>query len=237
MLNRDLLYKAVENFNIEIDARAYERLDIFAEMLVETNRSFNLTAITQPDEVTVKHFADCLSLFGFADIPKNSKIIDVGTGAGFPGLVLKLARPDIDMTFLDGTGKKLGFISGVLEAAGEKGTILHKRAEEAARLPEYRERYDFATARAVAAMPALCEYCLPFVKKGGSFIAMKSAQGDEELALAVGAVSLLGGRTDKVFDFELTGGLPRKIIIIKKISQTPTKYPRASAQISKKPLK
>ena len=180
---------------------------------------------------------DGISLFGFADIPKNSKIIDVGTGAGFPGLVLKLARPDIDMTFLDGTGKKLGFISGVLEAAGEKGTILHKRAEEAARLPEYRERYDFATARAVAAMPVLCEYCLPFVKKGGSFIAMKSAQGDEEIALAGGAVSLLGGRTDKVFDFELTGGLPRKIIIIKKISQTPTKYPRASAQISKKPLK
>lgn len=237
MLNKELLYNTVKPFEINIDEEAFSRLDTFAEMLIETNKSFNLTAIKEPDDVTVKHFADCLAIFKYVDIPENAKIIDVGTGAGFPGLVLLLARPDIKMTFLDGTRKRLGFIEQVLNATSVKGEILHMRAEEAGRIPKYRESFDFATARAVAALPVLSEYCLPFVKVNGSFISMKSAEIAEETEEATKAISILGGEICDNIVFNLVENMPRRIITVKKKSQTPTKYPRASAQIAKKPLK
>ena len=237
MLNKDLLYYTIKPFEITVDEDAFSRLDTFAEMLIETNKSFNLTAIKEPDDVTVKHFADCLSIFKYVDIPENAKIIDVGTGAGFPGLVLKLYRPDIQMTFLDSTKKRLGFIENVLNECGIKGDILHMRAEEAAQLSKYREKYDFATARAVAALPVLSEYCLPFVKVGGSFVSMKSAESNEEISEAKKAINILGGKIEEDILFDLVENMPRRIIRIKKNSQTPTKYPRPSAQISKKPLK
>lgn len=237
MLNKELLYATIQKFGVEIDDNAFERLDKYAEMLVETNKSFNLTAITEPDDVTVKHFADCLALFGIVDISENSKIIDVGTGAGFPGLVLLLTRPDIKMTFLDSTKKKLGFIQNVLDETGVKAEVVHARAEEAGQNPQYREKYDFATARAVANLTNLSEYCLPFVKVGGEFISMKSAASDDEIKSAENAIGILGGKikTDTVFD--LTEEMPRRILEIKKISQTPTKYPRPSAKIAKNPIK
>ena len=237
MLNKELFYNTIKSFEINVDEDAFKRLDTFAEMLIETNKSFNLTAIKEPDDVTVKHFADCLSIFKYVDIPENAKIIDVGTGAGFPGLVLKLYRPDIQMTFLDSTKKRLGFIEGVLNECGIKGDILHMRAEEAAQLAKYREKYDFATARAVAALPVLSEYCLPFVKVGGNFVSMKSAESNEEISEAKKAISILGGKIEEDILFDLVENMPRRIIRIKKNSQTPTKYPRPSAQISKKPLK
>ena len=237
MLNKELFYNTIKPFEINVDDEAYQRLDTFAEMLIETNKSFNLTAIKEPDDVTVKHFADCLSIFKYVDIPENAKIIDVGTGAGFPGLVLKLYRPDIQMTFLDSTKKRLGFIEGVLNECGIKGDILHMRAEEAAQLAKYREKYDFATARAVAALPVLSEYCLPFVKVGGNFVSMKSAESNEEISEAKKAINILGGKIEEDILFDLVENMPRRIIRIKKNTQTPTKYPRPSAQISKKPLK
>ncbi len=237
MLNKELFYETIKSFEIEIDEDAFSRLDKFAELLIETNKSFNLTAIKEPDDVTVKHFADCLAIFKYVNIPENAKIIDVGTGAGFPGLVLKLARPDINMTFLDSTKKKLGFIENVLDACGVSGETLHMRAEEAAQLSKYREQFDFATARAVAALPVLSEYCLPFVKQGGSFISMKSAESNEEMDAARKAISILGGKIESDIVFDLVENMPRRIITIKKNSQTPTKYPRPSAQIAKKPLK
>ena len=237
MLNKDLLYNTIKPFEITVDEDAFSRLDTFAEMLIETNKSFNLTAIKEPDDVTVKHFADCLSIFKYVDISENAKIIDIGTGAGFPGLVLKLYRPDIQMTFLDSTKKRLGFIENVLNECGIKGDILHMRAEEAAQLSKYREKYDFATARAVAALPVLSEYCLPFVKVGGSFVSMKSAESNEEISEAKKAINILGGKIEEDILFDLVENMPRRIIRIKKNSQTPTKYPRPSAQISKKPLK
>ena len=237
MLNKDLLYNTIKPFEITVDEVAFSRLDSFAEMLIETNKSFNLTAIKEPDDVTVKHFADCLSIFKYVDISENAKVIDVGTGAGFPGLVLKLYRPDIQMTFLDSTKKRLGFIENVLNECGIKGDILHMRAEEAAQLSKYREKYDFATARAVAALPVLSEYCLPFVKVGGSFVSMKSAESNEEISEAKKAINVLGGKIEEDILFNLVENMPRRIIRIKKNSQTPTKYPRPSAQISKKPLK
>ncbi len=237
MLNKELFYNTIKPFEINVDEDAFTRLDTFAEMLIETNKSFNLTAIKEPDDVTVKHFADCLSIFKYVDIPEDAKIIDVGTGAGFPGLVLKLYRPDIQMTFLDSTKKRLGFIESVLSECEIKGDILHMRAEEAAQLSKYREKYDFATARAVAALPVLSEYCLPFVKVGGSFVSMKSAESNEEINEAKKAINILGGKIEEDILFDLVENMPRRIIRIKKKSQTPTKYPRPSAQISKKPLK
>lgn len=237
MINKNLLYETIEKFNISLTDDAFLRLDTYGEMLVETNKSFNLTAITEPDDVTVKHFADCLALFSYVDIPRGAKIIDVGTGAGFPGLVLKLARPDINMTFLDSTRKKLGFIENVLRETELSGEILHMRAEEAGKISEYREKFDFATARAVAALPVLSEYCLPFVKRGGSFVSMKSAESDEEILSSQNALKILGGEISEDVVFQLVEKIPRRIIIIKKKSQTPTKYPRPSAQIAKKSLK
>lgn len=237
MLNKELLYATIQKFGVEIDDNAFERLDKYAEMLVETNKSFNLTAITEPDDVTVKHFADCLALFGIVDIPENSKIIDVGTGAGFPGLVLLLTRPDIKMTFLDSTKKKLGFIQNVLDETGVKAEVVHARAEAAGQNPQYREKYDFATARAVANLTNLSEYCLPFVKVGGEFISMKSAASDDEIKSAENAIGILGGKIKNDTVFDLTEEMPRRIIEIKKISQTPTKYPRPSAKIAKNPIK
>ncbi len=237
MLNKDLFYNTIEKFGVAVDENAFKRLDSFAEMLIETNKSFNLTAIKEPDDVTVKHFADCIAIFKYAPIPQNAKIIDVGTGAGFPGLVLKLTRPDIKMTFLDSTKKKLGFIESVLKECGLEGELLHLRAEEAAQLSKYREQFDFATARAVAALPVLSEYCLPFVKQGGTFISMKSAESNEEISEAKMAIGILGGKIQEDIVFDLVENMPRRLIKIKKNSQTPTKYPRPSAQISKKPLK
>ncbi len=237
MLNKDLLFNTIEKFDISLDELSYERLDKYAEMLVETNKSFNLTAITEPDDVTLKHFADCLVLFKFVDIPKSSKVIDVGTGAGFPGLVLLLARPDLKMTFLDSTKKKLGFIEQVLNETGVNAEILHARAEEAGKNAEFREKFDFATARAVANLTNLSEYCLPFVKVGGKFISMKSASADEEINDAKKAVSILGGKIVENNLFDLVENTPRRILILKKISQTPTKYPRPSAKIAKSPIK
>ena len=236
MLNKELLYKTIEKFEISLDDEAFSRLDTFAEMLIETNKSFNLTAIKEPDDVTVKHFADCLSIFKCVNIPEGAKIIDVGTGAGFPGLVLKLARPDINMTFLDSTKKRLGFIEGVLNECGVQGEIVHMRAEEAAQLSKYREKFDFATARAVAALPVLSEYCLPFVKVGGSFVSMKSADSNEELNEAKKAIAILGGKIEEDILFDLVDEMPRRIVRLKKNTQTPTKYPRPSAQIAKTPL-
>ena len=237
MLNRELFYEVIKDFKIKIDDDTFNRLNTYAEMLLETNKSFNLTAIRDVDGVTVKHFADCLTIFNYVDIKKNAKIIDVGTGAGFPGLVLKLARPDIEMTFLDSTKKKLGFIENVLNETGMNGETLHVRAEEAGQSAKYREKFDFATARAVAGLPTLSEYCIPFVKKGGTFISMKGSTVDEEIKNAKKPLKILGGEISKDITFNLTEDTERRIILIKKKSQTPTKYPRPSAQIAKNPLK
>lgn len=237
MLEKSLLLDTLAPLGVTLSDEAFARLDAFAEQLVETNRQFNLTAITEPTDMTVKHFADSLSLFSFADFPQNAKIIDVGTGAGFPGLVLKLARPDLEVTFLDSTRKKLGFIESVLQNAGLSGEILHRRAEEAGQDKAFREQFDFATARAVSDLRNLAEYCLPFVKAGGYFLSMKSAGADEEIAAAKNALHLLGGKIERDEVFSLTPEMPRRLLFIKKISQTPPKYPRPSAKIAKNPLK
>ena len=169
------------------------------------------------------------------ELNAGDRVIDVGTGGGFPGIPLLIARPEIELTMLDSTGKKLAFVSQSVEELGLSANVVHARAEEAGR-GELRESFDFAVSRAVAAMNVLCEYCLPFVKVGGTFCAMKGAKGSEELGCAEKAIAVLGGETEKTESFILPDGGERVLINVKKISHTATKYPRPSAQISKKPL-
>lgn len=236
MIDKSLLVSQAAELGVKIDDVAADRFDKYAQMLVETNKTLNLTAITEPDEIVSKHFVDCLSVFNFVDFPKGAKVIDVGTGAGFPGVVLLIARPDLNITLLDSTKKRLGFVEAVVGELGLAAEIVHMRAEEAGKADDYREQYDIALARAVANMQTLSEYCLPFIKKGGIFAAMKGAKAAQELEAAQGAVRKLGGEIIKSEEFTLPLCGERTILKVKKISQTPPKYPRPSAQISKKPL-
>ena len=218
-------------FGAVIDGEIAERLNIYG------NEKINLTAITAPEDVLYKHFYDCI-LFLKAITPKEgARIIDVGTGAGFPGMVLKIVRPDINVTLLDSLNKRLVFLNEVIGELGLEGvSTVHMRAEDAGKAAAHRERYDIACARAVAALPTLMEYCIPLVKKGGSFVAMKGSSAAEEMSRSLNAVRLLGADKPTIICETLTGNEQRAFIISKKISQTPTKYPRKPAEISKKPL-
>ncbi len=236
MINKDLLKSMAADMGIELSPESLDRFDKYAEMLVETNKTLNLTAITEPDEIVTKHFCDCLSLLKEVEIPKGAKLIDVGTGAGFPGVVLLIARPDLKITLMDSTNKRLVFVQSVVDALGLNANVVHSRAEEAGKNPAFREKYDFATARAVANMQTLSEYCLPFLKVGGLFAAMKGAKASDELGVAKGAIKILGGQVHSAKEFNLFDCGERSILCVKKISQTPSKYPRPSAQIAKKPL-
>lgn len=224
------------SFGVSLDETALARFDAYAKLLCEWNEKINLTAITDPQGIAVKHFADSLSVFGFCDFPLGASVIDVGTGAGFPGLALLIARPDLKLTLLDSTKKKLTVLEDILEKLSLSAELLHSRAEEAGRNKKYRESFDFATARAVANLRELSEYCLPFVKKGGCFVSMKGARALEEIDGAKKAIALLGGKIEKEESFLLEEAGERNIIVVRKCSSTPEKYPRASAKIAKYPL-
>ena len=219
-----------------LDEVAAERLEKYSNLLIEWNEKMNLTAITDPDEIIMKHFYDCLLFLKFVDIPQNARVIDVGTGAGFPGMVLKIARPDIKLTLLDGLNKRLTFLQEVSRELKLEVETLHSRAEDGGRNPEHREMYDIATARAVARLNVLSEYCLPYVKKGGCFVAMKGPAAPEEMESAASAIAKLGGEICGEYNEQLPDGSKRVFVITKKISQTPPQFPRNSAKISKKPL-
>ena len=234
---KGLLKEKAELFHVKLDETALERFDIYGKLLVEWNEKMNLTAITDPEGVTIKHFLDSITIFSYVDIPEGAKVIDVGTGAGFPGLAMLIARPDLDMTLMDSTKKRLMVIENILENIGLKANVVHSRAEEAGQNKDFREKYDFSTARAVTNLRDLAEYCLPFVKVGGSFIPMKSAKAQEEIAEGKKAIHVLGGQIIKQDTFDLLDCGERTIINVKKISSTPAKYPRPSAKIAKNPIK
>ena len=236
-ISKDMLKTEAMKYGVSLDEKALERFDIYARLLVQWNEKINLTAITDPEGIVMKHFVDSLTVFYAADIPQNAKCIDVGTGAGFPGVAMLIARPDLDMTLMDSTNKKLNVIRDILENIGLEANVVHTRAEEAGKSKEYRQQYDFATARAVSNLRDLSEFCLPFVKVGGTFISMKSAKADEEIAEAKAALRILGGEIKEKKVFELGDCGERNIILIKKVSSTPDKYPRPSAKIAKFPLK
>ena len=233
----DILKTFSAELKTGMDAEAYKKLGIYAEALREWNEKVNLTAITDDEGIAVKHFLDCLKIFDYVSIPDGASLIDVGTGAGFPGLVIAAVRPDLSVTLLDSTGKKLKAVENIAARMGvDNVSFLHARAEEAGRLPEYREKFDFATARAVAELRVLLEYAAPFVKNGGTFISMKGSAMQEEIDAAKQALAVLGTKIEAVNTFELPNGDSRAVITVKKISQLSPKYPRPSAQISKKPL-
>ena len=223
-------------FGIEPDKVALERLDRYAELLVEWNGRMNLTGITDPQGIVTRHFADSASFFAAVSPQTGAKVIDVGSGAGFPGMVLKILRPDLRVTLLDATNKRIGFLSAVAEDLGLDIEALHSRAEDAASKPQYRAAYDYSTARAVAELRLLAEYCLGFVKTGGCFVAMKGQLTDEELQSAANAIHIMGGKKEGIKQLALADGSERCLLTVKKISQTPPKYPRKPADISKQPL-
>lgn len=232
----DKIIPACAEFGVKLGDREYEQLNTYGNLLLCWNEKINLTAITDPDEVVIKHFLDCILFFKNVKVPQNASIIDVGTGAGFPGVVLKIIRPDITLTLLDSLNKRIVFLQNVLNDLGLNAECVHMRAEEGGKNPLYRERYDIATARAVAALPVLTEYCLPFVKKDGLFVAMKGPTGAEEADAAARACRILGGDKPHIICENLPTNEQRSFILVKKISQTPPKYPRMSAKISKQPL-
>ncbi len=219
---------------LDYSPELHDKLQKYYDFLIEYNKNVNLTAITDENEVWLKHFLDSIVILRYIDIPQNAAVIDVGTGAGFPSVPLKLYRNDLILTLLDSLNKRITFLdklSTILEINVE---TFHSRAEEGANKEALRECYDFAVARAVASLPVLCEYCMGYVKVGGTFIAMKGV--NEDLMKGEKAVKTMGGQVDKIEKYQLNGTEGRMLFTAKKISHTPRKYPRNSSQIKSKPL-
>lgn len=235
IISRKLEKHACE-YGITVTPEICACFELYAETLIRWNERINLTAITEPEEIALKHFLDSLLPLKAVEFPQNASLIDVGTGAGFPGIPLKLLRPDLRLTLLDSLNKRTIFLTEISAALKQHNAIIHGRAERVGRDPGFRESFDIAAARAVAALPALCEYCLPFIKTGGIFLALKGPGIAREAAEAKNAISLLGGEIADIKSFILPPDNERNIVIIKKISHTPSKYPRISVKIPKKPL-
>jgi len=235
-IDTPLLQKTALAFGVELDNAALERCDTFAARLLERNQTMNLTSVTDPGEILVKHFADSLSLVPFVRPFAGRHIIDIGTGAGFPGIPLMIANPAIEMTLLDSTKKKIDFLTEVLRELGFEAHLQCMRAEDAGRDHAHRDRYDIAVARAVASLRELCEYCLPMVKPGGCFVAMKGPGGAQEAEQAKRATSLLGAMPVSRKSFLLEGAGERTLIAYRKTSATDERFPRRGGKIAKSPL-
>ncbi len=232
------LIEYLNGYGVSVSDDQIQKLDKYYEILIETNKSLNLTAITEFNDVLVKHFIDSVSIIRDVDLNENISVIDVGTGAGFPGMVLKIIFPGIDITLFDSLQKRLTFLDGIIDTLGLEGIkIFHGRAEEAGHLESMREKYDLCVSRAVASLPVLSELCLPFVKVGGRFVSYKSEKGTEELSDSTHALSVLGASVVKEDVFDLPeSDMTRNLIIISKDSACPKIYPRKPGTPSKKPL-
>lgn len=234
--NTDTFKRELEKLEISISEEQLEQFISYYEMLIEKNKVMNLTAITDFDEVIEKHFIDSLNLFRFADLKADKTIIDMGTGAGFPGIPLKIAFPNLKITLADSLNKRILFLNDVISELGLTDIdTVHGRAEDLAKDKTYRENYDICVSRAVANLSTLSEYCLPFVKIGGQFISYKSGDCDEEITNAKSAIFLLGGRLNQIQKFEINDN-SRSFVIIDKVNGTSKQYPRKAGLPSKKPL-
>ena len=211
-----------------------KQLETLTDFMLEYNKNVNLTRITEPNEVIEKHYIDSILPLTMVDVPRGTLCADIGTGAGFPSLPMKIYRPDLEFTLIDSLGKRITYLDLACEKLGISCRTIHARSEEAAKKPELRDSFGFVTARAVAALNVLCEYCLPYVKKGGIFAALKGSE--DETKLAENAVKKLGGEITDVKKYKLPLGDARQLVIIKKISDTPSQYPRAGGVIAKRPL-
>lgn len=228
----------LEAFGVSLTEKQIEQFLRYYELLVEKNRVMNLTAITEYEDVLKKHFVDSVSLIKAFDLSGSLSVIDVGTGAGFPGLALKLAFPDLKVTLLDSLNKRIQFLNEVVDELGIDGVdTIHGRAEDFAKPGKLREKYDLCVSRAVANLSVLCEYCLPFVRVGGIFVSYKSEKISEELVSAEKAVSVLGGSVERQVEFMLPDSdVYRNLVLIRKEKISPVKYPRKAGLPSKEPL-
>lgn len=232
----DMTAEFAEKSGFHLKQEQIEKLDLYAEMLLEWNEKINLTAITDSKGIAIKHFYDSLTPLWFLNIPKNARIIDVGTGAGFPSIPMAIVRPDLHFTLIDSLNKRLNFLNEVCTRLDINAELVHMRAEDAAQKPEYRESFDISVSRAVAALPVLCEYCIPFVRKNGMFIAMKGSKAEEELEISKNAVKTLGASVEKTVKIRLPDDSERNIIVMRKKNYTPKAYPRHGSKISKQAL-
>lgn len=238
MKKRALLKDCCVQMGISLQEAQLEQFMTYLSLLLEWNEKMNLTAITEPREVVLKHFADCLSLVPWVEWKKGLRVIDVGTGAGFPGLPIKLACPEITLTLLDSLQKRIGFLQEVGSRLGLHDVeYIHSRAEDGGQNPLYREKFDLCVSRAVANLSVLAEYCLPFIKVGGRLAALKGPDAAAEAEQAKGALKKLGGRLVEIKDVSIPyTDLSHKLVFIEKIAPTPKKYPRNAGKIKKEPL-
>lgn len=231
-----VLTRGAESLGIALPQEAVGRFRTYYDLLDKRSKEFNLTAIKGEDEAATLHFLDSIGVLTVYDFTDKS-IIDIGTGAGFPGLPLAIAEPTVSATLVDSTEKKVDFLREVSEAVGLDTNCIHGRAEELA-AGDLRQSCDVAVSRAVARLDMLCELCMPFVKVGGAFVALKSSDSDQEITEAAGAIATLGGAPAKIAEYKLPGtDITRRAVIIEKVSDTPAKYPRRYAKIQKSPLK
>lgn len=228
----------ISKINITLSEKQLHQFLTYYEMLVEKNKVMNLTSITEFDEVVEKHFLDSLSLAANIDLNKHIKVLDLGTGAGFPGIPLKIVFPKLEMVLMDSLNKRVHFLKDVIDELQLLNIFaVHGRAEEMARKSDYREKFDLCVSRAVSNLSSLSEYCIPFVKLGGQFISYKSGEIDEEVRYAKHAVSVLGGKISKVQKFNLSGtDISRSFVYIEKKKETPRSYPRKAGTPSKNPI-
>lgn len=222
----------------DFDGEIIEKFLKYYEMLIEKNKVMNLTAITEFDDVVVKHFIDSLLIIKLIDFNNVTKIIDIGTGAGFPGLPIKIVYPELKVVLMDSLNKRLKFLKEVIdELTLDNIELVHSRAEDLARMSQYREKFDLVVSRAVANLSTLSEYCLPFVKVGGCFVSYKSDNINEELEQSMAAIKLLGGNLREVRKVNLSNQIDRSFIIIDKKKNTLKKFPRKAGTPSSEPLK
>lgn len=231
--------RKASELGIELTEKQLQQFRQYYDMLIEKNKVMNLTAITEWEEVIDKHFIDSISLVKACDLSGEKYVLDLGCGAGFPGIPLKIAFPNLKIVLLDSLNKRILFLKDVIVELGlENIEALHGRAEDYARKPEYREQFDYCVSRAVANLTTLSEYCIPYVKQGGSFISYKSGKVKEEIKEVKTALFLLGGKMDDMISFELPEtDMERNFVIIKKEKKTPKKYPRKAGLPGKEPLK
>ena len=235
----NLMKEAAADVNMNLSEEQYDKFIKYMRLVQEWHQKINLTAITEDEEFIKKHFIDCIKAFKSEELKNAKNLIDVGTGAGFPGLPIAIMREDLNVTLLDSLNKRINFLNIVVNELGLKNVItIHSRAEDGARKKELRENFDVATSRAVANMTVLSEFCLPYVKVGGHFVALKGPAIEEELKASKNALGVLGGRLKEVIELEIEDtDLKHNVVIVSKEKECPNSYPRKAGIITKKPLK
>lgn len=235
----DILKQASDNESLDFTEDKYDKFIRYKELIKEWNEKVNLTAITEDSEIIKKHFIDSIKVFKFQELKNAKKVIDIGTGGGFPGIPMKIINPSSKVVLLDSLNKRINFLNEVIkELKLNDIETIHGRAEDFAQENKYRERFDVAVSRAVANLTVLTEFCLPFVKIGGCFVAMKGPAIDEEMKEAKNAIKILGGEVEEILKVDIEGSdLNHNLVIIRKLKETPKKYPRKAGMVTKNPLK